>query len=67
MTRSTRLAALALVHALAAAGCSERSPVAPTGLVPNVAQSPPVAANGELISGVVYDTGQRAVSAELWK
>jgi hypothetical protein len=62
MNRSTRLAALALVHALAAAGCSERGPVAPTGLAPNVAQSPPVAVQGELINGIVYDTGQRAVS-----
>ena len=68
MTRSTRLAALALVQTLVAVGCSDRGPVASTGLAPNVAQSPPsVALNGELISGVVYDTGQRAVSAELWK
>ena len=38
--------------------------MAPAGLLPNVAQSPPVAANGELVNGAVYDTGQRAVSGE---
>ena len=62
MNRSARLATLALVHTLVAAACSDRGPVAPTSLAPNVAPSPPAAPNGELISGIVYDTGQRAVS-----
>lgn len=62
MNRSARLAALALVHTLVVAGCSDRGPVAPTGLAPNVAPGPPAAATGELINGIVYDTGQRAVS-----
>ena len=61
MNRSTRFAALAFVQTLVAAGCSERGPIAPTGLAPDVAQSPPVAATGELVNGIVYDTGQRTV------
>lgn len=56
MNRSARLAALAIVDTLVAAGCNERGPVAPTRRAPNAAQSPPVAANGELSTGVVYDT-----------
>ena len=56
MNRSARLAALAIVDTLVAAGCNERGPVAPTRRAPNAAQSTPVAANGELINGVVYHT-----------